>query len=193
MSTANATTYTPPRHGLAYSEPYQWHSRNPHYWTYAPKMYPGERGSRVRKNNVWADRSRKMRANQLADRRTRLAITTFGISGDGGTLRPGRREITKFRRLLKQAVRVGGHFHIDVGMEPPTEQDAQAIMAMARGVPAGIAKEWGRRGEWRGAGFLSRTITNPFELPTIYRRDPDYEARIAAWAARFLPDEAVAA
>jgi hypothetical protein len=127
------TTWTPPRHGTACTRHNGGHwSRNPHASNYAPApdwsdygiTRRPERGDRSRAWRAEWARSRTSRVQQLAQKQTRWAITVFGLPGNGTTLRPGPREITKFRKVLKEASKAGGRFHVDVDMRPTDGRDA---------------------------------------------------------------------
>jgi hypothetical protein len=97
-----------------------------------------------------------------------------------------------------------------VDMHAPDEREAAALFDMARGCEPNRLHDWvkgaqwnRRAGQWygdrpderdmRGGSWLNRESGRSSYHVLIYKTDPAYEARMAAWAARLTEHEALAA
>jgi hypothetical protein len=111
------------------------------------------------------------------------------------------------RKALRDAARSSGDHVVQVDMSPPSAQDAEAIMDMAYGCERQRVHDfvkgeaWNRRaGRWyahdrrdevldmRGGSWLNQEAgyRGCMYHVAIYKRDEEYEARMAAWAERFI-------
>ncbi len=118
-------------------------------------------------------------------------------------------KVADVRRALKDAARSGGSHIVQVDMHAPTEREAQAILDMAYGCEANRihdwvkGEQWNRRqdrwydrdrqdevhrgfGTWGASNWRGDTLRGSMYHVAIYKRDEDYEARMAEWASRFL-------
>ena len=98
-------------------------------------------------------------------------------------------KIGEVRKALKQAAKTGGHYRVQVDMHAPDEHERLALIAMAQGFNIACQHDWVKGERWnRRMGEWHRNYRVPTYVP-----DPAYEARMAAWAARFTEHEALAA
>ena len=88
-------------------------------------------------------------------------------------------KVTEVRRAIKQAAKAGGHFHVDVPMHAPTAPEARDLVMMARGERFHPKTVYG--------SYYGRRVDAGWQ--PYFKADPAYEARMAAWAERFMTPE----
>lgn len=124
--------------------------------------------------------------------------------------------IADTRKALKDAARAGGSHIVQVDMHAPTEQDAEALLDMAYGCEANRIHDWVKgeawnrrqgcwydrdrrdqvyrgQGTWGSSSWRGDTLRGAMYHVAIYKRDEEYEARMAEWAAQFITADLVAA